>query len=269
MTSFDSFLQVFVAVWPVILTIDLSRYLVAAGVLTFILAVFQRTLAHRRIQPQRATAADLRREITFSLLTVLIFSLVGFGVFAGSHHGVFHVYRGDLPTPGRLLLEISVIVVLHDAYFYWTHRAMHHRWLFRRFHRLHHLSRTPTPWAAYAFAPLEAIVEAGILPLAALLLPMHELTVLTFVTHMIVRNVIGHAGIELFPRWWLRVPLLRALTTTTHHDLHHAHGRYNYGLYFTWWDRWLGTTHPQYQQRFEALTQRRTIAQFQEDQTKP
>jgi sterol desaturase/sphingolipid hydroxylase (fatty acid hydroxylase superfamily) len=132
---------------------------------------------------------------------------------------------------------------------------MHSPWLFRRFHRVHHKSRTPTPWAAYAFAPTEAMLEAGILPLAGLFLPMHEITVLLFVTHMILRNVIGHAGIELFPSWWLNVPLLRAITTTTHHDLHHSHGGHNFGLYFTWWDRWMGTEHPEYGRRFTAVTQ--------------
>ena len=45
-------------------------------------------------------------------------------------------------------------------------------------------------------------------------------------------------------------PLLRYVTTTTHHDLHHSSGRYNYGLYFTWWDRWMGTEHPEYVRRF-------------------
>ncbi|RLA28266.1 MAG: hypothetical protein DRQ63_03960 [Gammaproteobacteria bacterium] len=131
---------------------------------------------------------------------------------------------------------------------------MHHRKLFRFFHRIHHKSHTPTPWAAYSFAPPEAVVEAGVLPLVALVLPMHELTAFLFVTHMIIRNVIGHAGIELFPKWWLRVPLLRWITTTTHHDLHHSTARYNYGLYFTWWDRLFSTEHPEYRSRFEAVT---------------
>jgi lathosterol oxidase len=259
MTRPDCPFDIFIAVWPTIFAFDLSRYLVAAGGLAFALAIFARRIAHRRIQTKKATAGDVRREIVYSLATVLIFSLIGFGVLVGSQRGVFNVYGGDWPGPGRQLAELLAIVVLHDAYFYWAHRAMHHRLLFRRFHLLHHKSHTPTPWAAYAFAPLEAVVEAGILPLAAVLMPMHELTVLIFVTHMIVRNVIGHAGFEVFPHSWLRVPLLRAVTTTTHHDLHHSHSGYNYGLYFTWWDRWMGTEHPQYRQRFEMAVEPKLI----------
>ena len=36
---------------------------------------------------------------------------------------------------------------------------MHHRRLFKRFPRLPHRSHNPSPWAAYAFAPPEAVVQ--------------------------------------------------------------------------------------------------------------
>ena len=45
-------------------------------------------------------------------------------------------------------------------------------------------------------------------------------------------------------------PLFDWLTTTTHHDLHHSQAHWNYGLYFTWWDRWMGTEHPDYHAHF-------------------
>lgn len=256
----------FLAVWPTILALDLARYLIAAGLLVGVLCAFARPLASRRIQQRRATFADRQREFGFSLLTVLVFSLVGFGVYFGSQHGVFRIYSGELPGTGRLLIELAIFVLLHDAYFYWAHRAMHTRWLFRRVHRLHHRSRTPTPWAAYAFAPPEALLEAAIMPLAALLLPIHELTAFLFLTHMILRNVIGHAGVEMFPSWWLRAPLLRLVTTTTHHDLHHSHGGYNFGLYFTWWDRWMNTEHPEYAIRFVAAADSRSRLKLSEEE---
>lgn len=257
MQCLSGFLVGFVGFWPTIFALDLFRYLIAAGALATLLLVFSKALERRRIQLTLAKSSDVRREISYSLLTVLVFSLSGFGVHIGSEYDVFKIYDGTLPSAARLLLEFVAIVIAHDAYFYWAHRAIHDRKLFRLFHRIHHKSRTPTPWAAYAFAPLEAVVQAGILPVAALLFPMHELTVLIFVTHMIIRNVIGHAGFELFPVWWMDVPMLRWITTTTHHDLHHFTGRYNYGLYFTWWDRWLGTEHPEYHSQFNAVTRRR------------
>ena len=52
--------------------------------------------------------------------------------------------------------------------------------------------------------------------------PEHVL--FSWVTIQVARNAMGHAGYELFPRWWLASPLTRWLTTTTHHDLHHRGG---------------------------------------------
>eukprot|EP01034_Spumella_vulgaris_P009149 gene9149-11621_t len=130
---------------------------------------------------------------------------------------------------------------------------MHHRRLFALFHRTHHLSRTPTPWAAYSFAIPEAVVHGAFVPLFLLVVPMHGLGLLAFGIVQILRNVMGHAGAEVHgavfgPGRWLGWN-----NTTTHHDLHHEAGRYNYGLYFRWWDKLMGTEHPDYRRKFEAI----------------
>lgn len=248
---FHSLSQEFLRIWPIIAANDFLRYAVAASLLAFILFVFRSALAHRRIQARRAGWPDIRREISYSLSTILIFSLVGFGVYAGGQYGIFRLDRQHLPPLSLALFDFAIMVVVHDAYFYWTHRAMHHPRLYRHFHRLHHLSRTPTPWAAYSFAPPEALVQAAFLPLILLVFQTSGVVVFAFMSHMIMRNVIGHAGIELFPEKWLQWPVLKLVTTTTHHDLHHSEFRANYGLYFTWWDRLSGTEHPEYRKRFE------------------
>jgi sterol desaturase/sphingolipid hydroxylase (fatty acid hydroxylase superfamily) len=96
-------------------------------------------------------------------------------------------------------------------------------------------------------------VQGVFLTLILLVLPLHPLIIFVFLAHMIIRNVLGHAGVELLPRTWLAGWWGRCLTTTLHHDLHHSHGRHNYGLYFTWWDRIGGTEHPEYRARLQQL----------------
>ena len=229
-------------IWPLFFASDLLRYLIGAGLVYFTVWIWwRRSLMARRIQSRWPTAADMRREVRYSLLTVLIFSIVGFGVFQGIRSGVLRVYS-DIAELGWLWWAASIVflIVLHDAYFYWTHRLLHHRLVFRWAHRTHHLSHTPTPWAAYAFAPAEAVVQAAYLPLILAVLPAHESALFLFLTHMILRNAIGHSGFELLPRRWQRLPI----TSVTHHDLHHSTTRWNYGLYFTWWDRLMRTEHP-------------------------
>ena len=243
----------YVRVWPAIFASDFFRYAIAASGLVLFLFAFRRLLERRRIQQRRATSKDVRREITYSLSTIIIFSMIGMLIFVGAQQG-FIVFVDDPLRWQDVLIDFIVIVIAHDAYFYWIHRAMHHPRLYRRFHYLHHRSRTPTPWAAYAFSPYEAVLEGAFLPLFLMLYSTSPLVAFAFTTHMIARNVMGHAGIELFPRRWLRWPWLSWITTTTHHDLHHAEFRSNYGLYFRWWDRLMNTEHPEYRQRFEAVT---------------
>lgn len=145
--------DVILNVWPVIWLNDFLRYAVAASMLTLILRVSGKWSQRRKTQTQTATSTDVRRELLYSVSTVTIFSLVGLVLYLGCHGGVFQLYL-EPASVQTVIGEFVAIVLLHDAYFYWLHRAMHHRWLFRRFHRLHHL----TPWAAYAFAPAEAVL---------------------------------------------------------------------------------------------------------------
>ena len=115
---------------------------------------------------------------------------------------------------------------------------------------MHHRSHNPTPFTSYTFDLGEAVVNAVYLPLILLVLPAHPSAILIFVTHMMLRNAIGHSGYELFPANRHGRPLLGWMTTVTHHDLHHEHAGYNLGLYFTWWDRLMGTEHPDYLKAF-------------------
>ena len=242
-------LTLFPAVWPGILLMDAGRYVLFALPAAFLTWAAGARLEPWRIQNRRPGPRDRRREISFSLLTSVIFSLNGFFlVFGLDQLGLAEITHGGA---GWIVAAQSVaIIVAHDAWFYWLHRALHWRPLFRAAHITHHRSRTPSPWAAYAFAPLEAVLEAAFLPVFLLLMPLDGLTILIFLMHMMARNVLGHCGFEVMPAGWLDWPVTRWITTPTHHDLHHQSGRWNYGLYFTWWDRLMATEHPAYRERF-------------------
>lgn len=240
------------------------RYTVFAGLAWLLFWVWQRgrdRWRHRRLArrepPPDQLSAQVRREIRYSILTVLIFGAVGALILVARQHGYTRLYFdvGEYGWP-YLLFSTAAAILLHDTWFYWTHRLMHHPRLYHRVHRVHHLSHDPTPWAAFAFHPLEAIVEAGIFPLLVFTLPLHPLAIFGFMTWMMFFNVMGHLGHELYPAGFLRTRLGRLNNTTTHHHLHHQLVRANYGLYFNWWDRLMGTNHARYVATFEEVTRR-------------
>ena len=235
-----------------------SFYVVSALLLWLTLhVVLRRRLAHRLIADW-PSPRDIRRELGYSLSTVLIFAAMGAAVFALLIHGHMVVYRQP-ERYGWLWLAASFPLMLlwHDTYFYWTHRLLHSPALFARVHGVHHRSRNPSPWAAYAFHPLEAVVNGMVTPLALLAVPLHWSVLLAFTVHQIARNAHGHLAVETMPRGFARHWLFGRFTTTTHHHLHHETARGNYGLWFTWWDRWCGTERPNYLARFDAVTQPR------------
>jgi len=245
-----------------ILAIDFLRYALAAGAVWLTVWVaLRRRLASRRILDAVPAPGQVRREFTYSLSTVLIFAANGLLVWLFVQNGTLQVYD-DLSQHGWAWwwASLVLIVVAHDAWFYWTHRAMHHRRWFRAVHGRHHASLHPTPWAAYAFHPVEALVQATFLPLFLLLVPVHGAVIALFLLHMILRNTIGHCAHELLPWRWTPRGWLGWITSVSHHHFHHARNRGNYGLYFTWWDRGCGTEDAQYlrhgDERFAAAGRR-------------
>ena len=239
-----------------LLAADLGlRYALIAGAAAWLLPVFVgRRRLRRKIVPVRARTADVRREVLRSLRTVAIFGVVGAAVLWLGERGWTRMYF-DVEERGMawFVASIALTVLLHDAYFYWTHRAMHSRRLYRAVHAAHHRSTNPTAWAAYSFGPWEALVQAGIFPLAAWTIPIHPLAFDAFMTFQVVENVLGHAGYEIFPRSLLRTPFGVLTNTPTHHVQHHQRFTANYGLYFNVWDRLMHTNHPEYTSEFEYV----------------
>jgi sterol desaturase/sphingolipid hydroxylase (fatty acid hydroxylase superfamily) len=235
---------------------DLSLYaLLALGAWLFFYVVFRKHLQHRRLSQRDPTPRQVAREIFHSLRSIAIFGLVTGAVVYAAYSGWTRLYlRIGAYGWGWFLVSIGVMIVIHDAYFYWTHRLMHHPRLFRSLHQTHHRSTNPTPWAAYAFSPAEALIQAGIGPLIVFTIPVHPAAFSVFMTWQIAFNVFGHCGYEIFPKCFLHSPVRLVLNSVTHHSLHHEKYRSNFGLYFNVWDRLMGTNHREYERRFELAT---------------
>ncbi len=224
-----------------LITLHLGRYFLAAGGAWWL---FWRhpdapRTARRRLQHQPFTRADLRRELLASVGTGVLFGCFFAVVFAGQRP--LPLTREGLGAVAEFALWLALLLVVHDTYFYWSHRLAHHPAVFPRVHALHHASRNPSPFAALAFHPLEAVLQVAWAVPLGLWVPVPTSVWFAFSFVAIFINVLGHAGVELSPAGWRTHPVLRWLNSATLHDQHHVQVRGNYGLYFTAWDRLLGT----------------------------
>ncbi|GJL93825.1 MAG: sterol desaturase [Hyphococcus sp.] len=253
MEFFDWFMGAVAERAPQTLRIEGIRYLTGT-ILVFLMVwvLFERPLRNRKIRKGTPRTKQIRREIAYSALSVVVFMFMGVFVYEGAAGGWFKFYS-DVGQYGWAYLAFSIVALalFHDAYFYWTHRLIHHPKLFRYFHATHHRSHNPTPFTAYSFDPGEAAVNYMFIPVFAFFVPLHDIATIIYMWLMIVRNAAGHSGYELMPKSWARHPILGALTSVTHHDMHHEKMTGNYALYFTWWDRLMGTEHSHYMERFD------------------
>ncbi len=236
-----------------------SRYVVFAG-LAFILTyvVFKKKIAYKKIQPKFPKNTDYLREIFYSIITIALFGLVPLFFIKTDSIRVHTFYYTDINQYGTIYFISAFIIMLflHDSYFYWMHRLMHHTKIFKYVHLIHHKSTNPSPWAAYAFHPLEAIIETGIVVIFLFIMPIHTYHLPFFFLFMIVYNVYGHLGWELYPIWFATHPIGKWINTSVNHNQHHQYFKGNYGLYFLFWDRWMGTIRDDYEQQFVSVKER-------------
>ncbi len=249
-----------------IFSLSIVRYIVFAGTAYFVFYVWKRRdWISMKIQAKFPDKKQLQREVFYSMLTFLIFGFVGGGVFLLSKAGYTKIYT-NISDHSMWYFAFSVVamIVLHDTYFYWTHRLMHHKKLYKYVHLVHHQSTNPTPLASFAFHPIEAVIEIGILPVVAMIMPVHPIAILLWILFMTTMNVLGHCGFEFYPSGFTKGGFTKWHNTSTHHNMHHRLVQCNYGLYFNIWDRLMQTNHKNYHEEFE-----RTKAQSEQAEAEP
>lgn len=212
------------------------RYLAASGAFA---------LATRRVRPGLYTGLNrqIRTEIGWSLASAAIYGVpAGIVAWGWQARGWTLIYDawGAYPL-WYLPLAPLIYLLLHDTWFYWTHRWMHRPAVFRAMHAVHHASRPPTAWAAMSFHPYEALTGALVIPVLVFVVPIHAAMLALVLLVMTVMGVTNHMGWEMFPRWVVHSKLGAWLITASHHQRHHENYRCNYGLYFRLWDRLCGT----------------------------
>ncbi len=239
-----------------IFVFSLLRYLVIAGIA---FCIFYILLKHKKIfykiQQRWPASGDYKREVTYSLFTFVFFALVPLVIKLPFIKPYTHIYT-DIHQHSRLYfwLAFPLMLVIHDTYFYWTHRLMHHPLVFKRVHLLHHKSTNPSPWAAFAFSPAEAIVESSVIYVFVITIPVMPIQLFSFLIFMTAYNVYGHLGFELYPKNFNRTAIGKWINTSVNHNMHHQYFKGNYGLYFTVWDRVMGTLQKDYDAHFDTIT---------------
>jgi sterol desaturase/sphingolipid hydroxylase (fatty acid hydroxylase superfamily) len=249
----------FFAASLIIFVIVIGRYLLIAGMFYGVFYLwFPKQWEQRKINSREYKPNQFKKEVIWSTVTALIFALSGAVLLVLWQKGYTKVYTDWHQYPlWWLPLSLVIAMVVHETYYYWLHRWMHNPRIFRVVHQVHHESNITSPWTAFSFHPLEGLLQAIFLPVLLLVLPMHLYIILAQLTIMTFSSVINHLDIEVYPRRFHKNILGRWLIGATHHSLHHKQFKYNFGLYFTFWDKWKKTESPLFEKLFEEKTRKK------------
>lgn len=164
--------------------------------------------------------------------------LVGWGLFEWC--GV-SLSPSGLPTAAKAAWQLLVCTQVDDCLFYWTHRLLHHRLIYKHVHKQHHQFRHPVALATEFAHPIEDIFCNTLSTVAGpLLLGAHISVVWGYFAMKLWQSIDAHCGFDLpFPLspW----SAIRWMDCAPAHDFHHAHNAGNYGGYTIFWDWLCGT----------------------------
>lgn len=131
------------------------------------------------------------------------------------------------------ILSIFLYLAFTETWIYWVHRWLHLPAVFRVLHKPHHKWRATTSWASMAFHPLDSFLQALPHHLALFLFPVNVYLYLVMLSFVMLWSVMIHDRVSLV-KW-------SVINYTGHHTLHHWYFTCNYGQYFTFWDKLMGT----------------------------
>ncbi len=235
--------RILLLIFLVLSIIVFLRYLLFSGAYHWIFFVlFRKSFKKKMLFDQRLKARQTRREVLMSLYSALIFSATGLGLLLLWQYGFTQIYPNisDFPL-WYLPLSVFFFLVLHDFYYYWLHKWMHSSSWMRPFHMEHHKSVNTSVFTSFSFHPLESFLQAVIVPILLMIVPMHPIALVATLMIMTFSAIINHGGVEIYPMKKGWKGLHHFIIGATHHDIHHRNSKKNFGLYFTFWDRIMKT----------------------------
>lgn len=136
--------------------------------------------------------------------------------------------------PVWFVVWIVAIPLWREFHFYWFHRLLHWRPIYKRVHYLHHKNMNPNPWSGMAMHPVEALVYLSVCCIHWII-PSHPFHFLFDLQHAGLVPASGHDGFD--------GPLVnnKFPTGSYFHYLHHRHVECNYGEATLPLDKWFGT----------------------------
>eukprot|EP00062_Callorhinchus_milii_P024678 gi/632984844/ref/XP_007909349.1/ PREDICTED: lathosterol oxidase [Callorhinchus milii] len=190
---------------------------------------------HRLMKHPQFLPNQVRREIHCAMHSMPWISIPTVALFFAEVRGYSKLYDHIEDSPfgwfGVILSMVSFLFFT-DMCIYWIHRFLHHKLIYKYFHKPHHVWKIASPFASHAFHPVDGFLQSIPYHIYPFLFPLHKVVYLGLYILVNIWTISIHDGDY-------RVPKLfeDSINGSAHHTDHHLFFDYNYGQYFTLWDR--------------------------------
>ncbi|XP_013394103.1 lathosterol oxidase [Lingula anatina] len=190
---------------------------------------------HRLLKHPQILENQVWKEIKYALGSIPYMSLPTCSIFFLELQGYSRLYDNveDMKLGWFYLLgSVVTFILFTDMCIYWIHRFLHHRLVYKYIHKDHHRWKVPTPYASHAFHPADGFLQSCPYHIYPFLFPLHKILYLILFVFVNIWTVSIHDGD-------FRVPekMKPFVNGSAHHMDHHVLYNYNYGQFFTLWDR--------------------------------
>ena len=184
--------------------------------------------------------------VFWSLIGTLIWSLYEIGLWWGYANNVLPY----TDNPVWLVLWMLLMPFWRNFHFYWIHRFIHWKPLYKTVHYLHHKNVNVGPWSGMAMHPVEHILYFSCM-LIHLIVPSHPLHMLFNGMQTGIGPASSHSGFDAL----VFGNAHEVKNDKLMHYLHHRYHTVNFGENAMPLDKWFGSLHdgtPEADARFKA-----------------
>jgi lathosterol oxidase len=203
---------------------------------------------HNTFKHPKFLKNQIRLEMKQALTAMPVMAVLTCPIFTAEVQGYARLYdtAAEAPFPLYNYLQFPLFLLFTDFFIYWIHRGLHHPRVYKTLHKPHHKWIMPTPFASYAFHPLDGFAQSLPYHFFPFLFPLQKLAYVALFAFINIWTIMIHDG-----EYMANNPVINGSAC---HSIHHLYFNFNFGQFTTLWDRVGGS----YRKPNDELFQRET-----------
>lgn len=194
---------------------------------------------------------NMFRALGFGVPIITAYEVLTYWLFANDFLGFIPLTENSTAFWAWFVVLLLLMPVIHSTHFYFSHRLLHWRPLYKSIHRIHHYNIEVGPWSGLAMHPVELAIYFSTV-CVQWLLALHPLNALYQLQFAIFNAAMSHTGYE-------KILLSKDVgieSNSYFHYLHHKYFECNYGGTIAPMDQIFGTFHNGSMEAQEKMQQR-------------